>query len=197
VAFAATTTTHPWILIIVPALLVLQLLLLAIRNLVRRWLQRNDVIAVPVVDPDTPADDSLICVVEVAETNPPDSPDALGVQHHTMVVRSFAAVQQMVLDSLRLDADGTPDPPDGPERIITTITVLAEADSRVGDAYHACDVLCSWVETTFSESTHPDARSLTLRRHVSAGTTNVAAASGLGMVPLSVLVRAPHVRAVA
>ena len=45
VTFSATTTTHPWILIIVPALLVLQFLLLAIRNLVRRWLHRNDVAA--------------------------------------------------------------------------------------------------------------------------------------------------------
>ena len=82
--------------------------------------------------------------------------------------------------------------------MISTITLLADADAKVGESYHACDALCDWIETTFAESTHPDAKTLTLRRHVSpTGNTSAAAASGMGMVPLSVMVRAPHVRAVA
>ncbi|MFM2077707.1 MAG: hypothetical protein RJA49_1597, partial [Actinomycetota bacterium] len=96
VTFSATTTTHPWILIIVPALLLLQFLLLAIRNLVRRWLHRNDVAAAPFVDPDAPADDSLICVVEVIDTFAADDTadtegagGTVGPHHQTLVVRSI------------------------------------------------------------------------------------------------------------
>jgi hypothetical protein len=82
--------------------------------------------------------------------------------------------------------------------IVNTITVLADAEARVGESYHACDALCDWIEAQFTESEHPDTRALTLRRHVSpGGNTSPSAASGMGMVPLSVMVRAPHVRAFA
>ena len=79
-------------------------------------------------------------------------------------------------------------------RIINTITVLADADLKVGAAYHACDVLCAWIEATYAASDHPAARSLTLRRHVGTSTTGPSSGPGLGMVPLSVLVRTPQVR---
>ena len=208
VAFAATTSSYPWLLVIVPSVLLLQLVLVSIRNVVRRRLHANDEVPV-VVDPTLPADDSLICVVEYSVDV--DSPDggAPTVEHRTEVVRSMAAVRQMVLDSLRDPEAPTEAPTEGvtaaaptappPPRItLTTITVLADADAKVGAAYHACDSLCDWIETTYAESTNPAAKSLTMRRHVSpGGNTSAAAASGMGMVPLSVMVRAPQVRAAA
>ena len=229
VAFAATTTSYPWLLIIVPIVLLLQLLLVTIRNLVRRRLHQIDDAPVA-VDANMPADDALICVVEYALSVPSPDGSAPTVEHRTEVVRSTAAVRQLVLDSLRFDEtssveddpgdastddeelpDGLADdesanvvpitasaPPVAPTITISTITLLADADAKVGVSYHACDVLCDWIETTYAESLHPAARTLTLRRHVSpTGNTSAAAASGMGMVPLSVMVRAPHVRAVA
>lgn len=238
VAFSATTTSYPWLLIIVPAVLLLQLLLVTIRNRVRRRLHDlDDVPEAP--DPTLPADDALICVVEYALTIP--SPDGVAptVEHRTEVVRSTAVVRQLVLDSLRLDeaveeideaeavdeaideaeaevVDAAIDevdepvdepvtatvtriaPPAAPAIVISSITLLADADAKVGVSYHACDVLCDWIETTYAESPHPAAKALTLRRHISpGGNASAAAASGMGMVPLSVMVRAPHVRAVA
>lgn len=223
VAFSATTTSYPWLLIIVPAVLLLQLLLVTVRNLVRRRL--HDLDEVPEApDPNTPADDALICVVEYALTIPSPDDVAPTVEHRTEVVRSTAAVRQLVLDSLRLDETSSaeidpgdasadelpadesgdvvqitsPAPPAAPAIVISSITLLADADAKVGESYHACDVLCGWIETTFAESSHPAAKALTLRRHVSpGGNAGAAAASGMGMVPLSVMVRAPHVRAVA
>ncbi len=191
--FAATTTTHPWLVIIIPIVVVLQLLLLLIRNALRRRLNEADVVPAE-VDPSIPADDSLICVVEFTEADPNATPN---VQHRTQVVRSINEVRQMVLDALKVDEQGQPVAVAGPERVINTITVLADADARVGASHHACDVLCTWIESTYTNSSHPSARSLTLRRHNSGTSTNVSAASGLGMVPLSVLVRAPHIRAAA
>ena len=153
----------------------------------------------------------MICVVEVVEPDPDADPEGEqpSLRHQTVVLRSIAAVQQMVLDSLHVEPP--PEPPDQAaddgsvavlrrpvdSRLINTITVLADADLRVGEAYHACDVLCSWIETTFAESDHPAARSLTLRRHVgTAGSSTTPSAPSFGMVPLSVLVRTTHVRAV-
>lgn len=211
-AFAATTSSYPWLLIVVPSVLLLQLLLVGVRNLVRRRLHGLDE-APAMVDPNLPDDDALICVVEYAVTVPSPDGGSPATEHRTQVVRSMAAVRQMVLDSLRVDepadadddddadADADDDArlaPAAPAIAISTITLLAEADAKVGVAYHACDALCEWIEATFAESTHPAAKSLTLRRHVSpTGNTSAAAASGMGMVPLSVMVRAPHVRAVA
>ena len=232
--FAASTTTHPWLLIIVPSVIILQLLLLLTRNIVRRRLhdaEADD--AIPEVA--TVADDSLICVVEVAEPalpnavvdtapvddivdveevdtdtdtdTPPDTDadadaDVLidaghisGIRNRTVVLQSIQSVQELVLRSLQLDEMGEPIP-DQP--VINSITILADADAKVGLSYHACDQLCDWIETTFAESLHPETRSLTLRRHVNpGGNANPSAASGMGMVPLSVMVRAPHVRAMA
>ena len=219
--FAASTTTHPWLLIIVPSVILLQLILLFIRNIVRRRLHDDEVDAADAVA--TIADDSLICVVEVAEpalvgaevsatVDAVDAADAVGapaatddgapaaghisgVRNRTMVLQSIQAVQELVLQSLQLDEMGEPIP-DQP--VINSITILADADAKVGASYHACDQLCDWIETTFAESMHPETRSLTLRRHVNpGGNTNPSAASGMGMVPLSVMVRAPHVRAMA
>lgn len=202
VAFAATTTSYPWLLVIVPSVLLLQLLLVAVRNIVRRRLHADD--SPPVVaDPNAPADDALICVVEYSLAVPSPDGGAPTTEHRTEVVRSMAAVRQMVLDSLRdapdapdeSDVSEAPDTPVAPSIVISTITLLADADARVGAAYHACDSLCEWIETTYADSPHPEAKSLTLRRHVSpTGNTSAAAASGMGMVPLSVMVRAPHVR---
>ncbi len=192
--FAATTTTHPWLLIIVPSVLLLQLLLVLIRNIVRRRLHDDDPVAGD-GEPATIPDDSLICVIEVAEPDPDALEGSPGVRNRTMVLQSIHAVQELVLQSLQLDGDG--EPIDG-QPIINSITVLADADAKVGASYHACDVLCDWIETTFAESVHPETRSLTLRRHVNpGGNTNPSATSGMGMVPLSVMVRAPHVRAMA
>lgn len=206
VAFSATTSSYPWLLVIVPSVLLLQLLLVGIRNVVRRRLHANDELPA-VVDPNLPADDALICVVEYALSIPSPDGTAPTVEHRTEVMRSTAAVRQLVLDSLRDaetaadDTDPTDDTtatPSAPAITISTITLLADADAKVGVSYHACDVLCEWIETTYADSTHPAARSLTLRRHVSpTGNTSAAAASGMGMVPLSVMVRAPHVRAAA
>jgi hypothetical protein len=204
--FAATTTTHPWLLIIVPSVVLLQLLLLLIRNIVRRRLHDEEPIDDAVA---TVADDSLICVIEVAEPAGANDDDVMpveagetveaghisGVRNRTIVLQSIQAVQELVLRSLQLDEAGEPIP-DQP--VINSITILADADAKVGASYHACDQLCDWIETAFAESMHPETRALTLRRHVNpGGNTNPAAASGMGMVPLSVMVRAPHVRAMA
>lgn len=196
--FAATTTTHPWLLIIVPSVLLLQLLLVLIRNIVRRRLQEDELVPVE-PDPNAIADDSLICVIEVAEPDPDRDPDAIDqpvTRSRTLVLQSIHAVQELVLQSLQLDADGDPVPG---QPVINSITVLADADAKVGASYHACDVLCDWIETTFAESVHPETRSLTLRRHVNpgGGSASPSATSAMGMVPLSVMVRAPHVRAMA
>jgi hypothetical protein len=201
VAFAETTSSYPWLLVIVPTVLLVQLLLITVRNLVRRRLHEEES-EVVVADPNEPADDALICVVEYSLAVPSPDGGAPTQEHRTEVVRSMATVRQMVLDSLRDDTGdddgGTDGAPAAPAIAISTITLLADADARVGTAYHACDALCEWIETTFAESDHPAAKSLTLRRHVSpTGNTSAAAASGMGMVPLSVMVRAPHVRAAA
>ncbi len=191
--FSAETTTHPWLLIIVPIVLLVQLLLLLLRNIARRRLHSP----ADVVDPGPNAipDDALICVIEIAEPDPDGDPDEPGTRHRTLVLQSIQAVQQMVLDSLQVDAAGEPTPG---QVVINTITVLADAQAQVGASYHACDALCDWIETQFSDSEHPDTRALTLRRHVSpGGNASPSAASGMGMVPLSVMVRAPHVRAFA
>jgi len=194
IAFTASTTTHPWLLIIVPILLVLQAILLGIRNLVRRRLHESDEAAAPETEPAGPADDALICVVESTLTDPSGNVPA---EHRTQVVRSIAEVQLIVLDSLSLDQTGRAMVPDGLELGISTITVLADADARVGAAHHACDVLCSWVEDTYATSTHPAARSFALRRHQSGASAGPEAGAGMGMVSLATLVRVPHIRAVA
>jgi hypothetical protein len=267
VAFKATTTTHPWLLIIIPALIIGQLLLIGTRNVLRRRLHDHDESLAPTMVPSVigPADDSLICVVELTETIPPAVPiapepeetgadlaiedfaehllvggdmvrgdtvegddgstddistdegpggldpgeldpgdaaadtdgdgrvtvselvaaaiitDPPHVQHHTMVLRSISALKQVVRESLAPPADS------GRVRTINAITVLADADARVGDAHLACDDLCAWIDAEFTDA----GAALTLRRrHVTA-----AAASGLGMVPLSVLVRTANVAA--
>jgi hypothetical protein len=209
VAFTVTTSTHPWLLIIVPIVVVGQLLLLSIRNVLRRRLQARLAEPEPaLIDPDQPADDALICVVEIVEPDPDADPEGEQptLRHQTVVIRSIAAVQELVLETLTVPPAKEPDP-DEPgavavlhrpldSRLINTITILADADLRVGDAYHACDVLCSWVEATFAASDHPAARSLTLRRHVgSSGSSAPAPGPQLGMVPLGVLVRTSQVRA--
>jgi hypothetical protein len=192
--FAATTSTHPWLLIIVPLVVALQLLLLLIRNVVRRRLQ-DDELELLVLEPPLVTDDALICVIEVTDMAMPGADEAADVpevRNRTIVLQSIHAVQELVLRSLELDEAG--DPVIG-QPVINSITVLADADAKVGLSYHACDLLCDWIETTFTESPHPGTRSLTLRRHVNpGGRANPAAASGMGMVPLSVMVRAPHVR---
>jgi len=208
VTFTVNTSTHPWLLIIVPIVVLGQLLLLAIRNRLRRRLhERLAVDEVDDTDPNVPADDALICVVEIVEPDPEADPDGEQptLRHQTLVMRSIAAVQQLVLETLEVPPPNEParDEPGAvavlhrpvDSRLINTITILADADLRVGDAYHACDVLCTWVETTFAESTHPAARSLTLRRHVGASGAAPAPGAQLGMVPLGVLVRTSQVRA--
>lgn len=191
--FSAETTTHPWLLIIVPIVLLVQGLLLLIRNIARRRLHDEEVVGDAV--PNAVADDALICVVEIEEPDPDGEGPEPATRHRTVVLQSIQAVQQLVLDSLQVDEQG--DPIDG-QAVINTITVLADADARVGMSYHACDALCDWIEAQFTDSEHPDTRALTLRRHVSpGGNTSPSAASGMGMVPLSVMVRAPHVRAFA
>jgi hypothetical protein len=230
IAFKATTTTYPWLLIIVPALIIGQLILLGIRNVLRRRLQENEQpVPVMVASIGGPADDSLICVVELSETASAASPpsvvtaedaaveefaeqvvvaelgdlsesdaaaDAEGdgdgrvtvrelvaagtasdtptVQHHTVVLRSIAAVKQLVRETLTEPAD------DAPVRMINAVTVLADADARVGDAHHACDDLCVWIDAAYTDAGTPFALR---RRHVTASN------GGMGMVPLSVLVR--------
>jgi hypothetical protein len=209
VTFAVTTSTYPWLLIFIPILVVGQLVLIAIRNLIRRRLHAR--LAEPeeaVVDTDRPADDALICVVEIVEPDPDADPDGEQptLRHQTVVLRSIAAVQQLVMETLTVPQVTEPDPDEVGavavlnrpvvSRLINTITILADADLRVGEAYHACDVLCSWVEATFADSDHPAARSLTLRRHVGAsGSSTPAPGAQLGMVPLGVLVRTSQVRA--
>lgn len=188
--FAATTSTHPWLLVIVPLVLLVQGLLLLARNIVRRRLQQPE--PLPEIDPNAPVDDALICVVEVSEPDPAGDPAVTARVSHTMVVRSINAIQQMVLDALVVDDEG--EPVDG-QPVVNSITVLADADARVGAAYHACDTLCEWIEQAYAASEHPDARALTLRRHASPGGTSMPLASaGMGMVPLAVMVRAAHVR---
>ena len=236
VSFRSTTSTHPWLLIIVPALIIAQVLLLGIRNIVRRRLHDDELDAPTMVATvEGPADDSLICVVEYTETSvapehtahdaeveafadalivgddvvddPPDSDtpdddaaeadaaaDADGdgrltvaelvaataeptVQHHTAVLRSIAAVKDLVRESLAVTDEAAT------SRTITAITVLADEDARVGDAHRACDDLCVWIDASFTDAGAP----LSLRRrHVTA------ANAGMGMVPLSVLVRTVH-----
>jgi hypothetical protein len=208
-SFTATTSTHPWLLVVVPLVVVGQLVLLASRNLIRRRLHARLVEPeAPVVDTNRPADDALICVIEIVEPDPDADPDGEqpSLRHQTVVLRSIAAVQQLVLDTLTVPPVKEP-APEGEgavavlhrpvdSRLINTITILADADLRVGEAYHACDVLCSWVEATFADSEHPAARSLTLRRHVgSSGSATPAPGAQLGMVPLGVLVRTSQVRA--
>lgn len=193
-SFSAETTTHPWLLIIVPIVLLVQGLLLLIRNITRRRLHGDDQgVGEPM--PNAIPDDALICVIEVAEPDPDGDPDDPSTRHRTVVLQSIQAVQQLVLDSLQVDEDGGP--VDG-QVVINTITVLADADARVGASYHACDALCDWIEAQFTDSEHPETRALTLRRHINpGGNASPSAASGMGMVPLSVMVRAPHVRAFA
>jgi hypothetical protein len=210
VTFTVMTSTHPWLLIVIPILVVGQLLLLGIRNALRRRLHAR--LAEPdddIVDSGEPADDALICVVEIVEPDPDADPEGEQptLRHQTLVLRSIAAVQELVLDTLSPPPQVEPEPEPEPagavavlhrpvdSRLINTITILADADLRVGDAYHACDVLCTWVETTFAESTHPAARSLTLRRHVGASGGAPSPGAQLGMVPLGVLVRTSNVRA--
>lgn len=189
--FGDTTETHPWLLVIIPAVLLVQGLLVLIRNLLRRRL--NPPPPTPAVDPNAPVDDALICVVEVSEPDPDGDPAISAMQPRTIVVRSINAVQQLVVDALRTDEQG--EPVEG-QPVVNSITVLADADARVGAAYHACDTLCDWIEQAYADSSHPDARSLTLRRHNGPGnTTGPGAAAGMGMVPLAVMVRAAHVRA--
>jgi hypothetical protein len=180
---------------------------------------------VPAID--GPADDSLICVVELSETatagvpactntaedadaegfaeqvvveeleNLPEgdvaadsdrngevtvralvqagnASDTISVGHHTVVLRSIAAVKQLVRETLA-EPSG-----DAPVRRIDAITVLADAQARVGDAHHACDDLCVWIDAAFTQAGAPLALR---RRHVHASN------GGMGMVPLSVLVR--------
>jgi hypothetical protein len=200
VSFRSTTSTHPWLLIIVPTLIIGQLIMLGIRNIVRRRLHDDDLdTPVMVGTVDGPADDSLICVVEFTETSvvPTDAADAAAdtdgdghltvaelvavsseplVQHHTAVLRSIAAVKDLVRESLPVDGIT-------PSRSINAITVLADAEAKVGDAHRACDDLCVWIDAAFTDAGVP----LSLRRrHVTA------ANAGMGMVPLSVLVRSAH-----
>jgi len=209
VSFTVTTSTHPWLLILVPIVVIGQLILLSVRNRLRRRL--HDRLAGDEADdagPHVPTDDALICVVEIVEPDPEADPDVEqpALRHHTMVVRSMAAVQRLVLETLEVpEATEEPTPSEAgtvavlrrpvDSRLINTITVLADADLRVGDAYAACDMLCAWVEATFAESAHPAARSLTLRRHVGASGAAPAPGAQLGMVPLGVLVRTSQVRA--
>jgi hypothetical protein len=208
VSFTVNTSTHPWLLVIVPILVLGQLTLLAIRNRLRRRLhERLAHDEADDVDPNVPADDALICVVEIVAPDPDADPDGEQptLRHQTLVVRSIAAVQELVRETLEVDATREPAPESAgavavlrrpvDSRLINTITILADADLRVGDAYHACDVLCAWVEATFADSTHPAARSLTLRRHVGASGAAPAPGAQLGMVPLAVLVRTSQVRA--
>lgn len=120
---------------------------------------------------DTDGDGQVTVAELVAATAEPT------VQHHTMVIRSITAVKDLVRESLTV-TDGS-----APTRTINAITVLADEDARVGDAHRACDDLCVWIDAAFTDAGAP----LSLRRrHVTA------ANAGMGMVPLSVLVRAVH-----
>jgi hypothetical protein len=208
-SFTTFTSTHPWLLVVVPLLVVGQLALLGVRNVLRRRLHARLVDPeAGLLDANTPADDALICVVEMVEPDPDADPEGEQprLRHQTLVLRSIAAVQQLVLDTLTVPHANEPDPEQPgavavlhrpvDSRLINTITILADVDLTVGEAYHACDALCAWVESTFAESDHPAARSLTLRRHVgSSGSSAPAPGAQLGMVPLGVLVRTSPVRA--
>ena len=226
--FDTTTSTHPWLLLALAVLVVLGGPSIA----ARRWLKRRARATEPVADRAAGAldDDALICVIELVEPDPDADADAEAeaepdpdadaarpphrppaVRHHTVVLRSIAAVHALVTETLSVE-DVAPveeereaHEPAGDVatnvlhrsldfRIINTITVLADADLRVGEAFHACDELCAWIEAAYADSDHPAARSLTLRRTNSSPVNPGSTPAGLGLVPLSVLVRTSQVR---
>lgn len=169
VTFRVTTSTHPWLLIGIPIVLLLQLVLVLIRNRLRRRLHPE-----PLVDdePVDPTDSVLIVVMDLEDVVTTD--DGPITTHHTEVVRSLAEVRARVAGAHPTDlAGGT----------VVGLTVLADEDARVGEAHRACEALCDWIE-----SVDPTG-GVALRRHPH-GAATAATGNGWGLIPLAVMVRA-------
>ena len=172
VAFRATTSTHPWLLIGIPIALLLQFVLVFVRNRLRRRLHAGPTAAAEPVDP---TDSVLIVVMDLELVAATD--DGPLTTHRTEVVRSMAEVRARVAGTHPTDlAGGT----------VVGLTVMADEDARVGEAYRACEALCDWIE-----SVEPVA-GVALRRHP--GGVSTAMGSGWGLIPLAAMVRAVPTR---
>jgi hypothetical protein len=193
VTFTATTTTHPWLLIAIGAVVLIVLIVRIARRMSHRRRERALVPgAVDPLEPDV-ADDVLICVVDMMDPPSPSAPYEL--RQRTEVLRGVAAVQRLVMAFLAIT------PSQGTPVAINSITLLADVsapaggstdvETRIEAARLAAEQLCSWVEAAAAASNHPAAAGTVWRRHGGvAGEVSSAPLVQLGMVPLGVLARA-------
>ncbi len=168
-SFSLTTSTHPWLLIVIPIVLLVQIALLLMRNRLRRRLNPpaeqptiqaspvllaigvGEVASGPELEPEpvptTAVDECLtflVVIVEVpaaADNRPSPNP-----RRSTMMVRSRAELESMLGGPIEVAAgesvDGT-----AYQGTIDVVTVLANPEATVGAAYAACDELGQWIES--------------------------------------------------
>lgn len=172
--FSVTASTHPWLLIVVPIVLLVQLVLLLMRNRLRRRLNRpakhTAIEASPVLlaiglgeaasgaelepepAPPTSVEECLtflVAIVEApaaADNQPPPNP-----RRSTLMVKSQAELKIMLGGPIEVAAaesvDGT-----AYQGTIDVVTVLANPGATVAAAYSACDELGQWIESGLGQT---------------------------------------------
>ncbi len=184
--FSLTTSTHPWLLIVLPIVLLVQLVLLLMRNRLRRRLNRpaehTAIEAAPVLlaiglgevasgaqlepepAPATSAEECLTFIVTILEVlTGADNWPSPNPRRSTIVVSSRAQLEAMVGEPIEVAADESADGT-AYHGTIDVVTVLAHPEATVGAAHAACDDLGQWLESGHGQTSPVAPGGATLRR---------------------------------